>query len=70
MNVQAHMSGQISGQAANQGGLPQQNGNLLQPAQMQSLGVGGASAAGGPSHTMSNMDPELHRTREYMRGKM
>ncbi|PPD90590.1 hypothetical protein GOBAR_DD12475 [Gossypium barbadense] len=70
MNVQAHMSGQISGQAANQGGLPQQNGNLLQPAQMQSLGVGGASAAGGPPHTMSNMDPELHRTREYMRGKM
>ncbi|KHG19766.1 Histone acetyltransferase HAC1 -like protein [Gossypium arboreum] len=70
MNVQAHMSGQISGQAANQGGLPQQNGNLLQPAQMQSLGVGGASAAGGPPHTMSNMDPDLHRTREYMRGKI
>ncbi|KAG4196622.1 hypothetical protein ERO13_A06G182500v2 [Gossypium hirsutum] len=70
MNVQAHMSGQISGQAANQGGLPQQNGNLLQPAQMQRLGVGGASAAGGPPHTMSNMDPDLHRTREYMRGKI
>ncbi|KAL4310124.1 hypothetical protein GQ457_01G047950 [Hibiscus cannabinus] len=76
MNVQAHMSGQISRQVANQGGLPQQNGNLLQPAQMQNSGVaGGLTAAGvvgsgGPPHNMLNMDPDLHRTREYMRGKI
>ncbi|KAK8630095.1 hypothetical protein V6N13_078906 [Hibiscus sabdariffa] len=76
MNVQAHMSGQISRQVANQGGLTQQNGNLLQPAQMQNSGVaGGLTAAGvvgsgGPPHNMLNMDPDLHRTREYMRGKI
>ena len=76
MNVQAHMSGKISGQVANQGGLPQQNGNPLQPAQMQNLGVsggvnaGGVVGAGGPPHNTMNMDPDLIRTREYMRGKM
>ncbi|XWS11676.1 hypothetical protein CRYUN_Cryun37aG0019600 [Craigia yunnanensis] len=76
MNVQAHMSGQISGQVANQGGLPQQNGNTLQPAQMQNLGVaggvsaGGVVGAGGPLHNVLNMGPDLIRTREYMRGKI
>ncbi|XVE89201.1 hypothetical protein DITRI_Ditri19aG0131600 [Diplodiscus trichospermus] len=76
MNVQAHMSGQIPGQVANQGGLPQQNGNPLQPSQMQNLGLaGGVSAgavigSGGTPHNTLNMDPDLLRTREYMRGKI
>lgn len=76
MNVQAHMSGQISGQVPNQGGLPQQNGNPLQPAQMQNLGVaggmggGGVVGGGGPPHNTLSMDPDLIRTREFMRGKM
>ncbi|XP_022724444.1 histone acetyltransferase HAC1-like [Durio zibethinus] len=76
MDVQAHMSGQISGQVPNQGGLAQQNGNPLQPAQMQNLGVaGGVTAgrivgAGGPLHNTMNMDPDLIRTREYMQGKI
>ncbi|XVF23249.1 hypothetical protein REPUB_Repub13aG0020200 [Reevesia pubescens] len=70
------MSGQISGQVPNQGGLPQQNGNPLQPAQMQNLGVaggvsvGGVVGPGGPPHNTLNMDPDLIRTREYMRGKI
>ncbi|XP_039005951.1 histone acetyltransferase HAC1-like [Hibiscus syriacus] len=72
MNVQAHLSGQVP----NQGGLHQQNGNMLQPSQMQNLGVaGGASAGGvlgtgGPPHNMTNMDPDLMRTRDYMRGEI
>ncbi|XVF26446.1 hypothetical protein REPUB_Repub14bG0017500 [Reevesia pubescens] len=68
MNVHAHMSGQVP----NQGGLPQQNGNPLQPAQMQNLGVagGGVVGAGGPPHNTLNMDSDLIRTREYMRGKI
>ena len=73
MNVQAHMSGQISGQVPNQGRLPQQNGNPLQPAQMQNLGIAGGVGAvgvGGPLHNTLNMDPDLIRTREYMQGKM
>ncbi|KAL1098812.1 hypothetical protein V6Z11_D05G122500 [Gossypium hirsutum] len=74
MNVQTHMSGQISGQVPNQGGLPQQNGNLLQPSQMQNLGVaGGVSGvlgSSGPPHNMLNMDPDLMRTRDYMRGEI
>ncbi|OMO83300.1 Zinc finger, TAZ-type [Corchorus capsularis] len=68
--------GQISGQVPNQGGLPQQNGNPLQPAQMQNLGVtggmGGAGVVGGagPTHNPLNMDPDLIRIRELMRGKI
>lgn len=68
------MSGQISGQVPNQGGLPQQNGNLLQPSQMQNLGVaGGVSGVlgtGGPPHNMLNMDPDLMRARDCMWGEM
>ncbi|XVF09678.1 hypothetical protein REPUB_Repub07fG0115600 [Reevesia pubescens] len=66
----------MSGQAPNQGGLPQQNGNPFQPAQMQNLGVaggvsvGGVVGPGGPPHNTLNMDPDLTRTREYMRGKI
>lgn len=76
MNAQAHMSGQISGQVPNQGGLPQQNVNPLQPSEMQNLGVagglgaGGIVGAGGPAHNTLNMDPDLIRIREFMRGKM
>lgn len=61
MNVQAHMSGQISGQVPNQGGLSQPNGNSLQPMQMHNVGVGGHV------HNSFNMDPELLRAREFMR---
>ncbi|XP_022721386.1 histone acetyltransferase HAC1-like isoform X5 [Durio zibethinus] len=76
MYVQAHMSGQLPGQVPNQRGLPQQNGNSFQPAQMQNLGVaggvgaGGVVGTGGPPHNTLNMDPELIRTREFMRGKI
>ncbi|KAG4177806.1 hypothetical protein ERO13_A10G000900v2 [Gossypium hirsutum] len=75
MNVQAHMSGQISGQVPNQGGLPQQNENPLQPSQMQNLGVAGGVGVsgvvgtGGPHNTL-NMDTDLMRIREFMRGKI
>ncbi|PPR89132.1 hypothetical protein GOBAR_AA31552 [Gossypium barbadense] len=75
MNVQAHMSGQISGQVPNQGGLPQQNENPLQPSQMQNLGVAGdvgvsgVVGTGGPHNTL-NMDTDLMRIREFMRGKI
>ncbi|GKV26855.1 hypothetical protein SLEP1_g36076 [Rubroshorea leprosula] len=68
MNVQAQMSGQISGQVPNQGGLSQQNGNPLQPAQMQSLGVGGGSL--GHPHNILSMDPDLPRTRELIKGRI
>ncbi|XP_022721383.1 histone acetyltransferase HAC1-like isoform X2 [Durio zibethinus] len=70
------MSGQLPGQVPNQRGLPQQNGNSFQPAQMQNLGVaggvgaGGVVGTGGPPHNTLNMDPELIRTREFMRGKI
>ncbi|GMI91942.1 histone acetyltransferase of the CBP family 12 [Hibiscus trionum] len=71
MNMQAHMSGQVP----NQGGLPQQNGNLPQSSQMQNLGVAGDASAGGVlgtggSRNMMNMDPELSRIRDYMRGEI
>lgn len=61
MNVQAHMSGQISGQVPNQAVLPQQNGSALPP-QMQSLG--------GPSRPANNMDPEVIHARTIMHEKM
>ena len=63
MNAQAHISGQISGQVPNQAGsqlpvLPQHNGSALPP-QMQNV-----------PRTMSNMDPELLKARQYMQDKM
>ncbi|GMN48158.1 hypothetical protein TIFTF001_017334 [Ficus carica] len=66
MNVQAHISGQISGQVPNQAGtqlpvLPQQNGNAIPP-QMQNLG--------GPSRTIGGMDPEVIRARSFMHEKI
>ncbi|TYI77377.1 hypothetical protein E1A91_D06G138300v1 [Gossypium mustelinum] len=76
MNVQSHMSGQISGQFSNQGGLPQQNGNPLQSAQVQNLGVAGVVSAGaivgagGPPQNTLNMVPDIIRTREYMQGQI
>ncbi|KAH1056329.1 hypothetical protein J1N35_034394 [Gossypium stocksii] len=76
MNVQSHMSGQISGQLSNQGGLPQQNGNPLQSAQVQNLGVAGVVSAGaivgagGPPQNTLNMVPDIIRTREYMQGQI
>lgn len=59
------MSGQISGQVPNQGGLSQPNGNPLQPMQMHNVGGGGGG--GGHAHSSFNMDPELLRARELMR---
>ncbi|MBA0839302.1 hypothetical protein Goarm_005046 [Gossypium armourianum] len=76
MNVQSHMSGQISGQFSNQGGLPQQNGNPLQSARVQNLGVAGVVSAGaivgagGPPQNTLNMVPDIIRTREYMQGQI
>uniref|UniRef100_A0A5B7AU06 histone acetyltransferase n=1 Tax=Davidia involucrata TaxID=16924 RepID=A0A5B7AU06_DAVIN len=65
MNVQAHMSGQISGQVPNQAGtqlpgLPQQNGNFLST-QIQSLG--------GHRSTL-NMEPEFDKARRFMQDKI
>ncbi|XP_077223066.1 histone acetyltransferase HAC1-like isoform X2 [Tasmannia lanceolata] len=64
MHVQAHMSGQISGQVPNQAGpqlpsLPQQNGNSL-PSQIQNLGF----------RSTSNMDQELQMVRGIMRERI
>ncbi|XP_062110978.1 histone acetyltransferase HAC1-like isoform X2 [Humulus lupulus] len=61
MNVQAHMSGQISGQVPNQPVMPQQNGNAL-PSQMQTLAA--------PPRTGNTMEPELFRARMYMQEKI
>ncbi|XP_062109366.1 histone acetyltransferase HAC12 isoform X2 [Humulus lupulus] len=63
MNVEAHMSGQISGQVPNQPVMPQQNGNAL-PSQMQTL------AAPPRTGKWNTMDPELFRARMYMREKI
>ncbi|XP_010539592.1 PREDICTED: histone acetyltransferase HAC1-like [Tarenaya hassleriana] len=69
MNVQAHMSGQISGQVPNQGTMTQQNGN----SQMQNL-VGGSAPTGagvGPGRsTVIPMDHEILKLRQYMRSKI
>jgi E1A/CREB-binding protein len=77
MNVQAHMSGQRSGQVPNQGTVPQNNGN----SQMQNLvgsngaatAVTGAGAATGsgtgvrPSRNIVGaMDHDIMKLRQYM----
>lgn len=77
MNVQTHIS---AGQVPNQGGLPQQNGNSLQPNQMQNLvggvstpaGIAGGGSGGGvtPQHHMFNVDQDLLRARRYMCDRM
>lgn len=60
MNVQAHMSGQLSGQVPNQGTMPQNNGN----SQMQNLVVASAGAGVGPSR--GPMDHDILKLRQYM----
>ncbi|KAL4273799.1 hypothetical protein GQ457_13G018610 [Hibiscus cannabinus] len=67
MNVRARMSGQVPNR-----GLPQQNGNPLQLAQMQNMGAGsaGAGGVGDAQQNLLIMDPDLLKTREYMRGKI
>ncbi|CAH2067859.1 unnamed protein product [Thlaspi arvense] len=68
MNVQAHMSGQMSGQVPNQGTMSQQNGNP----QMQNLVGGGSAPPGaglGPSR-VSPVDNELLKLRQGMRIKI
>ncbi|KAJ4879380.1 Histone acetyltransferase HAC12 [Raphanus sativus] len=64
MNVQAHMSGKLSGQAPNQGTVPQNNVN----SQMQNLvvasGAGGGASAG-PSR-IGPMDHDVLKLRQYM----
>lgn len=69
MNVQAHMSGQISGQVPNQGTMSQQNGN----SQMQNLVGGGAAASSagglGPSR-VSPVDSDILKLRQVMRIRM
>ncbi|GAV74228.1 ZZ domain-containing protein/PHD domain-containing protein/zf-TAZ domain-containing protein/KAT11 domain-containing protein [Cephalotus follicularis] len=66
MNVQTHMTGQVS----NQGGIPpQQNGNAHAPTpQMQNLVV--SPAPGGPPRNTFNMDPELHHARVFIQDKI
>lgn len=65
MNVQAHMSGQISGQIRNQAGtqlpgLPQQNGHPLSN-QIQNLGDHGNTP---------NMGTEFAKARRFIQEKM
>ena len=65
MNIQAHMSGQISGQVPNQAGsqlpgLPPQNGSSF-PSQIQNLGA---------HRNIGNMDPDIVRARKRMQVKM
>lgn len=66
MNVQAHISGQISGQLPNQGThvpiMPEPNGNVL-PSQMQHI-------AQGHPRTTFQMDSELIRMRTFMHDRM
>ena len=64
MNVQAHLSGQMSGgQVPNQGTMPpQSNGN----SQMQNV-VGASSAGAGPSRNIVGpMDHDILKLRQYM----
>uniref|UniRef100_A0A2P2MUK3 histone acetyltransferase n=1 Tax=Rhizophora mucronata TaxID=61149 RepID=A0A2P2MUK3_RHIMU len=72
MNVQAHVSGQMSGQVPNQ--LPQPNGSSLPPTQMQNLATGGGGGGGGGGsdapQTMFGMEPELQRARIIMQEKI
>ncbi|XP_039071861.1 histone acetyltransferase HAC1-like isoform X1 [Hibiscus syriacus] len=67
MNVRARMSGQVPNRS-----LPQQNGNPPQLAQMQNIGTGsaGSGGIGDSQHNLLMMEPELLKTREYMRGKI
>lgn len=65
MNLQAHHSGQFSGQVPNQAGtvlpgLSQQNGNRVTN-QMQNPSI---------QRGVSNTDPEYLKTRRYMQEKM
>jgi len=65
MNVQSHMSGQISGQVPNQAGnqlpgLPQQNGNTFHM-QMQNVAAQSNSSVEGS---------EVIKIRRFMRDKM
>lgn len=62
MNVQAHLSGQVS----NQGNMSQQNGN----SQMQNLVNGGGGGGGAPGLGPSRNDNDLLRLRQGMRIKM
>ncbi|KAG5410315.1 hypothetical protein IGI04_006634 [Brassica rapa subsp. trilocularis] len=62
MNVQAHLSGQVS----NQGNMSQQNGN----SQMQNLVNGGGGGGGAPGLGPSRNDNDLLRLRQGMRIKI
>lgn len=70
MNVQAHMSGQLSGQVPNQGTIPQNNGN----SQMQNVvgGTGVATGAGTATgvrparNIVGAMDHDIMKLRQYM----
>ncbi|CAN8312330.1 unnamed protein product [Cochlearia groenlandica] len=63
MNVQAHMSGQLSGQVSSQGTIPQNNGN----SQMQNVAVASAGAGVGPSRNIVGpMDHDISKLRQYM----
>ncbi|CAF2114993.1 unnamed protein product [Brassica napus] len=70
MNVQAHLSGQMSGgQVPNQGTVPQSNGNSqLQNLVGASAGAGaGAGASVGPSRNIVGpMDHDILKLRQYM----
>ncbi|XP_038714551.1 histone acetyltransferase HAC1-like [Tripterygium wilfordii] len=69
MNVQAYMSGQISGQVTNQPGLPQQNVNAQMP-NFAAAGGGRGVPVGGTQNNLFNMGPEIIQAREGMRERI
>ncbi|CAH8321388.1 unnamed protein product [Eruca vesicaria subsp. sativa] len=62
MNVQAHLSGQISGQVPNQGTMPQSNGN----SQMQNGAGVGAGVGPSSRNIVGPMDHDILKLRHYM----
>lgn len=73
MNVQAHLSGQLSGgQVPNQGTMPPQNNGNSQMQNLVGASSGGAGASasasvGGPSRNIVGpMDHDILKLRQYM----
>ncbi|KAF8106095.1 hypothetical protein N665_0147s0052 [Sinapis alba] len=62
MNVQAQMTGQLSGQAPNQGTVPQNNGN----SQMQNLVVASGAGADAEPSRIGPMDHDILKLRQNM----
>lgn len=71
MNVQAHLSGQLSGQVPNQGTMPQNNGNsqmqnLAGATGVSSAGAGAGARVGSSRNIVGPMDHDISKLRQYM----